>query len=174
MTGYVGTPAALKSTRGSQHSFVNRRFVRNRAVTRALDEAYKSVQTLHGTRYPAAVILIDVDPAHVDVNVSPTKTEVRFTREGDVYSAVYRAVQEALMAGGLVPTIIQKTTVPEAAPPRPPFRGSRSGSCAVVRCAGASGGEHAAGRPAGARSWGRFPAGGGGAGGAAARRRRPV
>ncbi len=89
--------------------------MRNKAVTRALDEAYKSVQTLHGTRYPAAVVMIDVDPSQVDVNVSPTKTEVRFTREGDIYSAVYKAVQEALMAGGLVPTITQKMGSREAA-----------------------------------------------------------
>ena len=108
VTGYIGTPAALKSSRSAQNTFVNRRFVRNKAVTRAIDEAYKSVQTLHGTRYPAAVVLIEVDPASVDVNVSPTKTEVRFTREGDIYAAVYKAVQEALMAGGLVPTLTQK------------------------------------------------------------------
>ena len=108
VTGFIGTPAALKPSRSAQHTFVNKRFVRNKAVTRALDEAYKSVQTLHGTRYPAAVVMIDVDPSQVDVNVSPTKTEVRFTREGDVYAAVYKAVQEALMAGGLVPTITQK------------------------------------------------------------------
>ena len=116
VTGYVGTPASLKPSRANQHTFVNRRFVRNKAVTRALDEAYKSVQTLHGTRYPAAVVMIEVDPSQVDVNVSPTKTEVRFTREGDVYAAVYKAVQEALMAGGLVPTIVQKMTHREAPP----------------------------------------------------------
>ena len=121
VTGYIGTPAALKSSRSAQHTFVNRRFVRNKAVTRALDEAYKSVQTLHGTRYPAAVVLIEVDPASVDVNVSPTKTEVRFTREGDIYAAVYKAVQEALMAGGLVPTLTQKMN-PRAEPnPPAPF-----------------------------------------------------
>jgi len=108
VTGYIGTPAALKSSRSAQHTFVNKRFVRNKAVTRALDEAYKSVQTLHGTRYPAAVVMIDIDPSQVDVNVSPTKTEVRFTSEGDIYAAVYKAVQEALMAGGLVPTLTQK------------------------------------------------------------------
>jgi DNA mismatch repair protein MutL len=106
--GRVGTPDALRSSRAGQHTFVNRRFVRSKTVTRALDDAYKSVQTLHGARYPAAVVLIDIDPAQVDVNVSPTKTEVRFTREGDIYAAVYKAVQEALMAGGLVPTITQK------------------------------------------------------------------
>ncbi len=112
VTGYIGTPAALKSSRSAQHTFVNKRFVRNKAVTRALDEAYKAVQTLHGTRYPAAVVMIDIDPSQVDVNVSPTKTEVRFTSEGDVYAAVYKAVQEALMAGGLVPTLTQKLVPP--------------------------------------------------------------
>jgi len=117
VTGFIGTPAALKSSRSAQHTFVNTRFVRNKAVTRALDEAYKSVQTLHGTRYPAAVVMIDVDPSQVDVNVSPTKTEVRFTREGDIYAAVYKAVGDALMAGGLVPTITQKTNPREASAP---------------------------------------------------------
>ncbi len=122
VTGFIGTPAALKGTRSSQHTYVNKRFVRSKAITRALDEAYKSVQTLHGTRFPAAVVLLDIDPAHVDVNVSPTKTEVRFTRESDIYSAVYKAVQEALLAGGLVPTIIQKATARPEETPRPPSR----------------------------------------------------
>ncbi len=114
VTGYIGTPAALKSTKSAQHTFVNKRFVRNKAVSRALDEAYKAAQTLHGAKYPAAVVMIDIDPSLVDINVSPTKTEVRFTGEGDVYSAVYKAVQEALMAGGLVPTLTQKFTPREA------------------------------------------------------------
>jgi len=70
-------------------------------MMRALDDAFKSVQTLHAPRYPAAVIAVEVDPGQVDVNVSPTKTEVRFTRDGEVFSAVYNAVREALMAGGL-------------------------------------------------------------------------
>jgi len=128
VTGYIGTPAALKSSRSAQHTFVNKRFVRNKAVTRALDEAYKAVQTLHGTRYPAAVVMIDIDPSQVDVNVSPTKTEVRFTSEGDVYAAVYKAVQEALMAGGLVPTLTQKLSAPTPSPsPVGTGEGSRRG-----------------------------------------------
>ena len=124
VTGFIGTPAALKTSRSAQHTFVNTRFVRNKAVTRALDEAYKSVQTLHGTRYPAAVVMIDVDPSQVDINVSPTKTEVRFTREGDIYAAVYKAVGDALMTGGLVPTITQKVAPREAS--SSPFTASPS------------------------------------------------
>jgi len=125
VTGYLGTPAALKSSRSAQHTFVNKRFVRNKAVTRALDEAYKAVQTLHGAKFPAAVIMIDIDPSQVDVNVSPTKTEVRFTSEGNVYSAVYKAVQEALMAGGLVPTLTQKLAVPTPSPSPQSGRGGQ-------------------------------------------------
>ena len=100
--GYIGTPAALKNSRAWQHTFVNRRFVRSKAVTRAIDEAFKSVQTLHAIKYPPAVVLIEIDPSQVDVNVSPTKTEVRFVHEGEVFSAVYHAVREALLKGGLV------------------------------------------------------------------------
>lgn len=125
VTGYIGTPAALKSSRSAQHTFVNKRFVRNKAVNRALDEAYKAVQMLHGAKFPAAVIMIDIDPSQVDVNVSPTKTEVRFTSEGNVYSAVYKAVQEALMAGGLVPTLTQKLAVPTPSPSPQSGRGGQ-------------------------------------------------
>jgi DNA mismatch repair protein MutL len=108
VTGFIGTPPTLRNTRAAQHTFVNRRFIRNKAVTRALDEAYKSVQTIHGTKFPPAVLLIEIEPSLVDVNVSPTKTEVRFTREGEVYSAVYHGVREALLAGGLVATLSEK------------------------------------------------------------------
>jgi len=105
VTGYIGSPATLRGTRAFQHLFVNRRGIRSKSMMRALDDAFRSVQTLHGTRYPTAVIQVEVDPGQVDVNVSPTKTEVRFTRDGEVFSAVYNAVKEALMAGGLVPNI---------------------------------------------------------------------
>ncbi|MGO8671522.1 MAG: DNA mismatch repair endonuclease MutL [Capsulimonadaceae bacterium] len=113
VTGFIGTPPTLRGTRAGQHTFVNRRFIRSKAVTRALDESYKSVQTIHGTRYAPAVVLIELEPSLVDVNVSPTKTEVRFTREGDVYSAVYHAVRDALLAGGLVATLGESTVRPD-------------------------------------------------------------
>jgi DNA mismatch repair protein MutL len=109
VTGFLGTPQALKSNRSYQHTFVNRRFIRDKAVVRALDEGYSSVQTLHGQKYPMAVLMIEIDPSQVDVNVSPTKTEVRFTVEREVFSAVYHAVQNALIQqGGLVASITEK------------------------------------------------------------------
>lgn len=124
--GYIGTPQALKSNRSGQHTFVNRRFIRDRAVIRALDEGYASVQTLHGQKYPIAVLMIEIDPSQVDVNVSPTKTEVRFTGERDVFSAVYHAVQNALIQqGGLVANITQKLASPGTVEHVPPAIGQQ-------------------------------------------------
>lgn len=109
VTGYVGAPDALKPTRAAQHFFVNSRVVRDRTIVKALDEAYASVQTIHGHRFPMCAIMVNVPPALVDVNVAPTKTEVRFTQERDVFSAVYHAVQDALVGqGGLVPSITDR------------------------------------------------------------------
>jgi DNA mismatch repair protein MutL len=119
ITGFLGTPQALRPTRAGQHTFVNRRFVRDRAVTRAIDEGYSSVQTIHGPKHPLIALMIDIDPGLIDVNVSPTKTEVRFTRDREIFSAVYHAVADALVEqGGLVPNIMGKlTSAPLAEPP---------------------------------------------------------
>ncbi|MDR3710402.1 MAG: DNA mismatch repair endonuclease MutL [Capsulimonadaceae bacterium] len=120
VAGFVATPVALRPTRTGQHTFVNRRFVRDRAVMRAIDEGYSSVQTIHGGKHPPIVLMIDIDPALVDVNVSPTKTEVRFTRDRDVFSAVYHAIADALVQrGGLVPSIETRWTTGGQTTPEP-------------------------------------------------------
>jgi DNA mismatch repair protein MutL len=109
ITGFLGTPEVMRSSRGGQHFFVNRRFVRDRIMVKALDNGYESVQTIHGRQYPLAVLMITIDPTQVDVNVSPTKTEVRFLRESELFSGVYHAVQTTLIErGGLVPKIEEK------------------------------------------------------------------
>lgn len=111
ITGFLGAPAVMRSSRGGQHFFVNRRFVRDRIMIKALDNGYESVQTIHGRHYPIAAIMIGIDPTQVDVNVSPTKTEVRFLRESELFSGVYHAVQTTLIErGGLVPKIEEKFT----------------------------------------------------------------
>jgi len=92
--GFVSNPQEQRSSRDAQYLFVNRRFVRDQLVGRALSEAYRSMMP-SGT-YPAAVLFIEASPTEVDVNVHPAKTEVRFLHEGAVLAFVRDAVAEAL------------------------------------------------------------------------------
>jgi DNA mismatch repair protein MutL len=99
--GFVSPPHFTKPTRSQQWFFVNGRPVRSRTLQAALDQAFRSLTPER--RYPLAVLLIDIDPAEVDVNVSPTKSEVRFRREGGVFDAVRGGVLAALLETGMVP-----------------------------------------------------------------------
>ena len=92
--GLVSRPTHTRPTRSAQSFFVNGRFVRNRTLTHALDDAFRA--TMPGGRFPVAILRIEVDPGVVDVNVHPTKSEVRFLREWEVHQAVSRAVKAAL------------------------------------------------------------------------------
>jgi len=94
--GLVSRPTFTRPTRSGQSFFVNGRSVRSRSLTHALDEAYRA--TMHPGRYPFAVLAIDLDPSLVDVNVHPTKAEVRFLREWELHRAVHEAVRNALGA----------------------------------------------------------------------------
>ena len=98
VSGLISAPAVHRGSRNRQFLFVNRRWVRNRAITHALEEAYRRV--LPEGRYPAAVLLLEVEPGSVDVNVHPTKAEVRLSREWEAHHLVSRAVQEALGRSG--------------------------------------------------------------------------
>ena len=92
--GFVSNPQEQRSSRDAQYLFVNRRFVRDQLIGRALSEAYRSMMP-SGT-YPAAVLFIETAPTDVDVNVHPAKTEVRFLHEGAVLASVRDAVAQAL------------------------------------------------------------------------------
>lgn len=96
VTGFVSNPQEQRSSRDAQYLFINRRFVRDQLIGRALSEAYRSMMP-SGT-YPAAVLFIQVQPTEVDVNVHPAKTEVRFLHEGAVLAFVRDAVSNALRA----------------------------------------------------------------------------
>jgi DNA mismatch repair protein MutL len=112
--GWVSKPSVSKATRSSQATFVNGRYVRSRTITHAFDAAFKNLMTTD--RHPVLALFVEIAPELVDVNVHPTKIEVRFTRDGDVYSAVHRAVQNALLTGGLVPEVTVESSVPAAGP----------------------------------------------------------
>ena len=106
VTGYVSAPRDRRTSRDSQYLFVNRRFVRDRMIGRALSEGYRSILP-HGV-YPAALLFIETPLEEVDVNVHPAKTEVRFRRQAAVADAVREAVRAALASASYVP------------PPEPP------------------------------------------------------
>ena len=100
VVGYVSAPRDRRTSRDSQYLFVNRRFVRDRMIGRALSEGYRSILP-HGV-YPAALLFIETPLEEVDVNVHPAKTEVRFRRSAAVADAVRDAVRSALAAAGYV------------------------------------------------------------------------
>lgn len=100
--GLVGTPAISRATNKSQHVFVNGRCVRDRTVQHALIQAYRGL--LEPSRYPTAVLMLEMSPEAVDVNVHPTKAEVRFRDSGLVHSVVYQAVTRALRGADLTPS----------------------------------------------------------------------
>jgi DNA mismatch repair protein MutL len=95
VSGYTSLPTCYKSTRQHISFFVNRRWVLSRMLTAAVEGAYHSL--LLSGRHPIAVINIQVDPALLDVNVHPAKTEIRFLKERRVFAAILRAVRAALL-----------------------------------------------------------------------------
>jgi len=112
VSGYVSKPTCYKATRQYMSFFVNRRLAQSRTLNFAVEEAYHSL-LLTGRR-PVAVVNITLDPALIDVNVHPAKTEIRFLRERQVYAAVQRATREAVLTGAETPSISARGfTIPE-------------------------------------------------------------
>lgn len=119
LEGYVGKPSVLKSNRNWQTCIVNHRIVHNPLMFKAIDNAYHAMLPKSG--YPFAMLHLHVDPATIDVNVHPAKTEIKFSDEQAVYRAIYHSIVTALVAQEK-PEAIAKTigdavgAVPEGGP----------------------------------------------------------
>ena len=113
--GRTGIPAQAGAAREAQYLFVNGRYVRDKLAMHAIRQAYQDV--LHHERYPAYVLFLEIDPAQVDVNVHPTKTEVRFRDPRALHQFIFHALNRALAQA------VPGSTVGAGAGPAPPRPG---------------------------------------------------
>ena len=100
VTGVIGKPSIARSNRSNQLFFVNKRFIKDKTLTSAAEQAFKGLVTIG--KHGFLVLNINMDPKKVDVNVHPTKLEVRFQEEGKVFKAIYNSIKQALLKYDLV------------------------------------------------------------------------
>lgn len=112
ITGYIGAPLISRGNRNFETYFINGRYVKSSIIYKAIEDAYKDFTMQH--KYPFTVLHIEVVGEDVDVNVHPTKMEVRFHNQQMVYNSIYEAVDQALHEKELIPEVA--IDVPKAAP----------------------------------------------------------
>lgn len=112
VTGIAGKGEAARANRAYQSFFINKRYIKSGMIARAVEEAYKN-QIMIG-KFPTVALNIEIDPHEVDINVHPTKLEVKFSDEGRIYRAVYHAVKNAIYSLPHIPEIERKTEAPQA------------------------------------------------------------
>ena len=101
--GFISAPYDCRNDKSQQQLFVNRRWVRNNDVINAVYDAYHAL--LFVNKHPILVLNINLDPATIDVNIHPTKADIKFEQREKVYQAVYAAVKETLQKNNLIPIV---------------------------------------------------------------------
>jgi len=101
--GYVGKPEQARKSRGEQFFFVNNRYIKSNYLNHAVTNAYEGL--MPADNYPFYALFLEIDPCHIDINVHPTKTEIKFDDERTIYAVVRSAVKQALGAHNVVPTL---------------------------------------------------------------------
>lgn len=101
--GFVGKPDMARKTRGDQYIFVNNRYIRSAYLNHAIMNAYQDL--IPSDSYPLYVLFVDIDPKHLDINVHPTKQEIKFDDEKIIYAFVQAAVKHALAQYSVMPSL---------------------------------------------------------------------
>ncbi len=101
--GFVGKPETAKKTRGDQYFFVNNRFIKSAYLNHAVMNAFQEI--IAADSFPAYVLFIDLDPAQIDINVHPTKQEIKFEDEKIVYAFIHAAIKHALAQFSITPAM---------------------------------------------------------------------
>lgn len=117
ITGYIGAPIISRGNRNFENYFVDGRYIKSSIIFKGIEDAYKDFSMQH--KYPFVVLHIDVEGEEVDVNVHPTKMELRFSNQQAMYNAVYEAVDKALHHKELIPHVtldVPKAHVPAEKP----------------------------------------------------------
>lgn len=107
--GYIGKPENAKKTRGDQFFFVNNRYIRHSYLHHAVMNAFEGL--IARDTHPFYVLFIEIDPVHIDINVHPTKTEIKFDDERTVYAIIQATVKKSLGSHNLTPTLDFQTNV---------------------------------------------------------------
>ena len=103
LKGYIGKPEFAKKTRGEQFFFINDRFIKDAYLNHAVNKAYQEL--LPDDHFPFYVLFIDIDPAKIDVNVHPTKTEIKYLDEKSIYAIIHSAIKRSLGRFNISPTL---------------------------------------------------------------------
>lgn len=103
ISGFVGKPETARKTRGDQYFFVNNRFIRSAYLNHAVSNAFEDL--VPKDSYPGYILFIELDPSQVDINVHPTKQEIKFTDEKIAYAFVQAAVKHALAQFSIAPSL---------------------------------------------------------------------
>lgn len=101
--GFIGKPEFARKTRGEQYFFINNRYIKNNYLHHAVQKAFD--QLLPSDSFPSYFIFMEMNPASIDINIHPTKTEVKFEDEKSVYAILRSAIKQALGKNNIAPTI---------------------------------------------------------------------
>lgn len=107
IAGFIGKPLISRGNRAYENYFINGRYIKSPVITKAIEEAYKNFVMVH--KYPFTAFHLKIDSSFIDVNVHPTKMEIRFNNGEEVYQLVYRTLRDALEGRELIPDVSLET-----------------------------------------------------------------